>query len=233
MHNIRNSRLSEASGSRRRPWARRSGFTLLEVLIAVALTGILLTAMSFLSFNVLGVWASQAEDPLFDRHVDGLRRALEECVAETADAANSAGRARAANTVFSVAPTSAGVERAPYLRITSAPPFLVADTLPLGFVHGWLLVEGDAGLVLYWQTDDERRENIDATHRLVLSPWVVDMHALFYDTANDEWADADSEDPSSVTSGASIFLQFTLNHRGQTRQIMLTLSDAAPHNLNY
>ncbi|MDR2863206.1 MAG: prepilin-type N-terminal cleavage/methylation domain-containing protein [Puniceicoccales bacterium] len=217
----------------RRSPAARHAFTLMEVLIALALTGILMTALSMVSFNVLSVWVRQAEDPLFDRHTDGLRRALEECLAETTEAADSVGTVRTASAVFSVAPGSVGVERAPYLRITGAPPFLISDTQPLGFVHGWLRVEDDAGLVLYWQTDDERRENADATHRLVLSPWVDTMQLFSYDTTNDIWDEADGESPSTVPSGAAVFMQLNLNHRGQTRQIMLPLSENVPHNLNY
>jgi prepilin-type N-terminal cleavage/methylation domain-containing protein len=210
----------------------RAAFTLMEMLVAIALTGILLAGLAFVNHNVMTVWAAQAEDPLFDRHVDGLRRALEACAAETADAAGTQGVARPGSQVFSAAPSSTGVERAPYLRITGAPPFLVSDTMPMGFVHAWLCMENNAGLVLYWQTDAGRRDNQDATHRLVLSPWVVSMQTLSYDTSSDAWDDAGS-DPDAVPPGASVFLQLTLNHRGQIRHILIPLSDNAPRNLSY
>ena len=191
---------------------RRAAFTLMEMLVAIALTGILLTGLAFVNYNIMTVWAAQAEDPLFDRHVDGLRRALEACAAETVDASGTQGTARPASQVFRAAPASTGVDRAPYLRITGAPPFLVSDTMPMGFVHAWLCMEADTGLVLYWQTDAGRRDNQDATQRLVLSPWVVSMETLSYDAPSDGWDDAGA-DPDAVPSGASVFLQLTLNHR--------------------
>ncbi|MDR2982645.1 MAG: prepilin-type N-terminal cleavage/methylation domain-containing protein [Puniceicoccales bacterium] len=210
---------------------RNSAFTLVEILIAIAMTALLLTALSMLTFQVMGVWASQAEDPLFDRHVDGLRRALEECVAETADSANSQGNIRATNTVFRQAPSTVNADSPAYLRITGAPPFLVSDTMPLGNIHAWLAFDPADGLILYWQTDYERSQNQDATHRQVLSPWVESVTYFSYNSNDNAWDESDN--PSSIRTGSSIFMQLNLNHRGQTRKIMLPLTDAAPHNLNY
>ena len=147
------------------PRKGKSAFTLVEVLIALALTGMLLTGLTMLTFQVMQAWARQAEDPLFDRHVDGLRRALEECVAETADASNARGARRAINSVLTQPPGSVNASRAPYLRITGAPPFLTGETQPLGDVRGWLVFEEGSGLVLYWQTDNERQDNQDEIGR--------------------------------------------------------------------
>ena len=241
---------------------RRRAFTLLEILTAIALTGILLTGVTMVSFNILEAWSSQAEDPLFDRHVDGLRRTLEECLAETNDSASGAtdtsnstrvgpavpntnattrrsgasatsSTLRTPQAVFSEAPSSVGVTNAPYLRITGSPQFLPTDTLPLGYVHGWLRVENEEGLVLYWQTDDERTTNRDDTHRVILSPWVTEARFNAYDDTNDTWTEIDPEDPDTIENGSAIFMQLTLVHRGQTREVILPLADSAPHNLNY
>ncbi|MDR3229359.1 MAG: prepilin-type N-terminal cleavage/methylation domain-containing protein [Puniceicoccales bacterium] len=234
----------------------RRAFTLAEVLIAIAITGLMLTALAMVTENVLRIWAAQAEDPLFDRHVDGLRRALEECLAETADAAagtgttastqatlavsgsrsgnNSAtGRVRSASAVFTAAPADASVEYAPYLRVTGAPPFLEGTTMPLGFVHAWLLRENDGDLVLYWQTDDDRRETPDSARRLVLSPWCESITFLAYDSTNEVWNEFTEADPEQVPPNAAVFMRIRLNHRGQTREFTLTLTDTLPFNLNY
>ncbi len=209
----------------------KSAFTLVEVLIALALTGMLLTGLTMLTFQIMQAWAQQAEDPLFDRHVDGLRRVLEECVAETVDASDSQGARRAINSVLTQPPGSVNVSRAPYLRITGAPPFIAGETQPLGDVRGWLVFEEGSGLVLYWQTDTERQNNQDATHRLVLSPWVTDMRYAAYENSAKSWSE--ETDPNALSTGMSVFLQLNLEHRGQTRRIFLSLADTAPHNLNY
>ena len=203
------------------------------MIAAIGFTAVLLSAITFVTFNLLGTWADQAEDPLFDRHVDGLRRALEECIAETNDnASNGSGQVRTASAIFSAAPGDVGAEYAPYLRITGAPPFLQGDTQPMGYVHAWLRLD-NSGLSLYWQTDTERRETPDSTHRLILSPWASGMIFTAYDKTNNTWQDVDGNDPASIPAGTSIFVQLSFNHRGQTRQFSLPLADASPHNLNY
>jgi hypothetical protein len=211
----------------------RRAFSLVEIIAGITLTAVLLSALTFVTFNLLGVWADQAEDPLFDRHVDGLRRALEECIMETNDSAPSgSGQARQTTAIFSAAPGDVGSDYAPYLRITGAPPFLSGETQPLGYVHAWLK-HGEDGLALHWQTDAERRETTDATHRLILSPWVSSLSFTAYDKTNNAWQDVDGNDPTSVPTGSSVFMQLSFKHRGQTRQFSLPLADGAPHNLNY
>jgi prepilin-type N-terminal cleavage/methylation domain-containing protein len=225
---------------------KKRAFTLVELLLATALTGVLLTGVAAVTFNMLEAWTAQIEAPAFDRHVDGLRRALEECVAETNESTAvltereiggtipiPATTVRAATAIFSTPPTSVGVEHAPYLRITGAPGFLLTDSQPVGYVHAWLAVEGGAGLVLYWQTDDERTAGAEDTHRLVLSPWVTDATYKAYSETGGDWVDVDPTNPEAVESGSAIFMTLKLVRDGQTREILLPLADSAPHNLNY
>jgi prepilin-type N-terminal cleavage/methylation domain-containing protein len=229
----------------------KRAFTLVELVIAIGITGFLLSAVFLVSTQILTVWSEQAEDPLFDRHVDGLRRALEECVVETDEAAagagataataatgagavvSTSGRVRAASSVFTAPPREANVEFATYLRISGSPPFLAGATWPLGFVHAWLVFEVESGLVLYWQTDDERRQAQDSARRLILSPWVENVSFSAYDPANDEWLEFDNPAPEQVPSGAAVFMKIDFSHLGQTRQITLSLTDSIPFNLNY
>ena len=55
----------------------RAGFTLLEVLLAVALSGMLLVAVNFFVLGLGELWGRGAEPRLFDRHVRGVTRFLE------------------------------------------------------------------------------------------------------------------------------------------------------------
>ncbi|MDR1818025.1 MAG: hypothetical protein LBR07_07670 [Puniceicoccales bacterium] len=233
----------------------RGGFTLAEIVIAIALTAALLTGLTMTTVNILGVWTAQAEAPLFDRHVDGLRRMLEECVAETTDsasgtgtsvfatavgtaaarnatAAGNTGALRTASAVFTQPPSAAGVERAAYLRITGAPPVLICDTAPTGFIHAWLVAENNE-LALYWQTDAERTNSSDDAHRLLLSPHLAGVSYLGYNTANNEWLEVEPEDTSNIPTGTALFMRLEFSDKGQTRSFTLVLSEAAPHNLNY
>ena len=60
--------------------ARRRGFTLLEVVLAVALSGMLLLAVNFFVLGLGELWGRGSEPRLFDRHVRGVTRFLESLV---------------------------------------------------------------------------------------------------------------------------------------------------------
>ncbi len=60
--------------------ARRRGFTLLEVVLAVALSGMLLLAVNFFVLGLGELWGRGSEPRLFDRHVRGVTRFLEALV---------------------------------------------------------------------------------------------------------------------------------------------------------
>ncbi len=210
---------------------RRKAFTLAETLVAVALLGTLLAVLATLAFQLMGYWAAQTEDPLFDRHVDGLRRTLEECIAETTESENTRGTPRTAANVFKATPDGGEL---PYLRITGSPEFLLSDTRPLGNIDAWLEFRQGTGLVMRWRTDAEKRDSPAGVHEFTLSPWVAAISFSAYDGENNAWTElGESPKAGDVTGNSSIFMKLTLNHRGQIREISLPIADAAPHNLNY
>lgn len=67
---------------RRPPRARmgRAGFSLLEVMLAVALATMLLVAVNFFVLSMGELWSGGSESRLFDRHVRGVARFLESLV---------------------------------------------------------------------------------------------------------------------------------------------------------
>jgi len=54
------------------PATRPGGFTLLEVLLAVAITGFVLAAASTLLVSVTNIWSSRLDHNSFEDHVDGV-----------------------------------------------------------------------------------------------------------------------------------------------------------------
>jgi len=61
------------------PWpaARRGGFTLLEVLLAIVIAAALLLAANFFVLSMGELWGRGSEERLFDQHVRGVTRFLE------------------------------------------------------------------------------------------------------------------------------------------------------------
>jgi hypothetical protein len=66
-----------------RPCQRAGGFTLLETLLAVALSAALLIAVNFFVLSMGELWGRTSEPRLFDRHVRGVTRFLEALVQQS------------------------------------------------------------------------------------------------------------------------------------------------------
>jgi prepilin-type N-terminal cleavage/methylation domain-containing protein len=63
------------------PHARARGFTLLEILLAIVIGGALLTAAISFALSMGELWGNGSETRLFDQHVRGVTRFLENLVA--------------------------------------------------------------------------------------------------------------------------------------------------------
>jgi prepilin-type N-terminal cleavage/methylation domain-containing protein len=66
--------LSSARQGRR---AARGGFTLLEILLSLALVGLMLVALNTFIFSMGELWGRGSDVHLFDRHVRAVTRFLE------------------------------------------------------------------------------------------------------------------------------------------------------------
>lgn len=122
----------------RAPGAGRGGFSLLEVLIAVALSALLLVAVNFFVLGMGELWGNGAEARLFDRHVRGVARFLENLVGQAvvpiADTTRPA--ADAAPTTL-LAPRPGAGAAAPQRGFTSGRPLAGVAWISGDTVAGW------------------------------------------------------------------------------------------------
>lgn len=58
---------------------RSSAFTLLEVLLAITVTGFILAAASTMVVSVSNIWSSRQESNFFEDHVDGVAEFVQSC----------------------------------------------------------------------------------------------------------------------------------------------------------
>ncbi|WP_158279794.1 PulJ/GspJ family protein [Coraliomargarita sinensis] len=59
--------------------SNRSGFTLLEVLLAITITGFVLASASAMLVSVSNIWSNRQESNFFENHVDGVAEFVQSC----------------------------------------------------------------------------------------------------------------------------------------------------------
>jgi len=170
-------RNSIALGSRR-------GMTLLEVLLAVFLTGLVTTgAMGF--FMVLSnLWMKTTPTRNLDLHarqvVQWVRKSMHEAIpVEQGETAY----------VFLDSPSGQGGLSEPLLtwEVPEGDGILAWPDVPLPYVIYQLKLRPDEGLFLYWQSRLEEEFQETPPRQTLLSPYVTQIQYQYYDTDLERW----------------------------------------------
>ena len=159
----------------------RRGFTLLEMLLSLAILAGLMVSMSTFLFGIAGGWSESRESRLFDQHRRGLARQLR----EAADGAAG----RPGGTPWTIRETEWETLGESARIAWSAP-----DTgrlarwpgEPLPDVELVLDVDSERGLVLGWRSRLEKESESGTWHETVLSPFVTGI-AYAYADAEGRW----------------------------------------------
>jgi len=170
--------MNASSHSRNRT---RAGLTFLELLLAVAVSGLLLSASSHLLFSLAHFWQESEVEPRFVRHADGLASFLESCFDESA-----VGKGKRTRRVSWRPPPD---ERYPtfHFRFETAHPVFVTGMQPAPPVDAWVRFEEEQGLSLLWHVPVGLTENKIELQRTPLSAWVQDVEVGYYDKIRNLW----------------------------------------------
>jgi prepilin-type N-terminal cleavage/methylation domain-containing protein len=160
------------------------GFTLLELLLSLALVGFLLVAMNQFIFSMGELWGRGADVRLFDQHVRAVTRFLEQTLESTA------------------VPTARGVQSLAVedVKLPDGPTAtLLTFELPAGSrVLPWpeaplpdvvcaLGVRRDEGLVLYWHSRIEKHFADEPPRATALTPLVTGLSFDYYNPNFKTW----------------------------------------------
>jgi hypothetical protein len=168
--------------------SRRSGnsfaFTLLELLLSLALVGLLLVAMNQFIFSMGELWGRGVDVRLFDQHVRAVTRFVDQMVHST------------------VLPTARGMQALAVqdIRLPDGPTAtLLTFELPAGSrVLSWpgaplpdvvcaLGTRQDQGLVLYWHSRLEQHFADEPPRATVLTPLVTGASYDYYNAKLNSW----------------------------------------------
>ena len=200
----------------------RKAFTLLEVVVAVALAGVLLTAAAGVVMNVVRVWEKSGDVASLDRHLSGLERFL----GVLADAQRKLRIARSSdgkNVVGCTWTRPPGLDETfPRFEIVETFPLFALDENPQPKLEAWLFWDA-SGLWLISQTARQKNEDENAATWTLLSPFLESVSVHAWDTEARAWESVDSVDESVIQSRA-IRLRLRFRDGKVARERTLALS---------
>lgn len=211
---------------RRRGTRLRSGFTLLEVLLAVALGAMVLTAMTTFLFSMAELWGVGSNERLFEKHARGVSRFLENGFHTASQRYDEA--AGGNESLFWMNWEGDDTRRESYLsfELKKSPGALVWPENPLPHVVCSLEFDEDEGLFLLWRSRLEEAFDEDPPRRTLISPFVkaVEYHYINYEEENPEWEIEErplQEADESYLMPERIVLKFRFKGEEVKRQLIL------------
>lgn len=207
------------------PDRARRGFTLLEILVALALVGLVLVGLNTFIFSMGELWGRRSEARLFDQHVRAVSRFLER-------------ELRRAVWPPELAPDPAGISvREVRSRSGSSGPLLRFELRDGSRLIAWpgqplpevvcaLAVRDGSGLVLLWQSRLETRFGDDPPRETVISPLVTAIQYDYYEPDSRSWRTESSPRRSRENAeryDAPRRLRLTFRHGAATQETVITV----------
>lgn len=183
------SRLGPGASPLRHARARlcRRGFTLLEVLLALALLGSLLVALNIFVFSMAEVWGRGREERLFTQHARAVSIHIEDLLRAAAQGPGGGGLE-----VKEIKLETGGEEPELAFTLAEGSRLLTWPESPLPDVEMSLGVDERDGLRLHWQSRLEIERDTRAPRRLVVTPFVVSLGYDYYDATFRRWETLDA-----------------------------------------
>ncbi len=160
------------------------GFTLLELLLSLALIGLLLVAMNQFIFSMGELWGRGTDVRLFDRHVRAVTRFVEHTLDSTV---LPTARGIEPLSVVETRTPDGGTENLLTFELPAGSRVLPWPEAPLPDVVCALGFRRDEGLILYWHSRFETRFADDPPRATVLSPLVTAISYDYYNPGFDSW----------------------------------------------
>ena len=204
---------------------RDAGFTLLELVLSLALIGLLLVAMNQFIFSMGELWGRGTDVRLFDRHARAVTRFVEKMVGGTA---LPEAQGTEALTVEEIRLPDGPTQPLITFELPGGSRVLPWPDAPLPDVVCSLGVQPDQGLVCYWHSRIETHFADEAPRATVLSPLVTAISYDYYNASYNRWQNFPTMQRDSAGHWqlpTRLRLRFTYNRL--TRETVVTLPPAS------
>ena len=164
----------------------RRGFTLIEVLLSLALVALILVALNTFIFSMSELWGRNADVRLFDRHVRAVTRYLQGELLR-ASLPPSASVNSTPVGIQKITPEGGSQENLLTYMVLNGGRVLRWPGSPLPEVTCSLEVRRDEGLYMLWHSDLETHFNDEPPRETLVSPFVTAMGYDYYDPDVNKW----------------------------------------------
>ena len=203
----------------------KAGFTLLEVMVAVFIGATLLVASTTFVFSMGELWGRGADVWLFQKHVRGVSRFLENSVQA------SSWRLPAGETQTPIYWGEWGSreyqnEQFLTFELDKSPGVFVWPDERLPHVVCSLELDREEGLYMLWRSRLEEDFDEESPRRTLMSPFVTGIRYFYLDSEDEEAEWEVFDDPEKETDGSYILpqrIELTFEYQGQEekRQIVI------------
>lgn len=160
----------------------RPGMTFLEILVAVALSAMVIIAASMLIHALTNTWSNLQTRPQFDQHVQGVTKTIETLFERTDTLSGDDARPWG----WSAPPE--GSVRTFAFRLRDPLPLFVLPYGPKGNVEAWLEFDAERKrLWLTWYADPRLTQNRRELKYTLLSDQVEDIELGYLDSGSNLW----------------------------------------------
>jgi prepilin-type N-terminal cleavage/methylation domain-containing protein len=205
---------------------KRSGFTMIEVLLAVFLVGMILVAINTFVFSMGELWGRGTDVRLFDQHVRNVTRFLQTELDHAA--LPPAGRSgQSAIAPQEIKPENGGTEQLLTFELPEGCRLLSWPGRSLPDVVCSLAVRDREGLLLLWHSRLEKDFADHSPREMVITPLVTSMSYEYYDTDFKRWQTETAlrtDAQGKTMAPGRLRLKFTYDKL--VRETMVTLPNA-------
>lgn len=201
----------------------RAGFTLIEIVLAIVLAGLVMVALNTFVFSMGELWGKNQDLRLFDQHVRAVTRFLEEELRTAAfpPAVPPGGSAIKAE---EVRPQSGATENLLTFELPAGSRLIAWPDRPLPEVVCALHLKENEGLRLLWRSRLETRFDDDPPRETLISPLVTGLSYEYYDPNFRNWKkESQLQRNSDNELLAPERIRLTFTHGRMTRERVITL----------